>query len=256
MAHRSLPYAGSDRSFANGIGEIHWSATAVGVSRATAVTGLASGDRRESRFRVRTMTMNGAALRRAVAGWARLLGPGRNPLRRPVDRLQGIILLTVVLIGLAVVPIALLVGQEVRQRQEQAAELASVDRYEVAAELTQNVQFAVTDNEAQSLYPTSAIWQLPNGPVYSGSILAPSGSSKGERVMIWVSADGNPVAEPLTVEQAYWQGVLITLVVLLGSLIVLSGLYGIVSWVLFRARLARWAREWDAVGPYWTGQFF
>jgi hypothetical protein len=182
------------------------------------------------------------------------LGWGHSPLVRRLDRVQGAALLAAVLLALVAVPIAITAGQLVHERQAVVAAAESGQRYRISAVLSANVPLGTDQPEIVVVLYSPAVWELPDGQQRTGRVPAPSGSVKGETVEVWVDANGRLVPAPLAQEQARWQGVLTTVLSMIGVVAVLAALFGLVSWWLDRARSAEWARKWATVEPFWSGR--
>jgi hypothetical protein len=97
-----------------------------------------------------------------------------------------------------------------------------------------------------------ARWTAPDGRPVDGEVPARLGTRAGEDLTIWVTADGRRTEAPMSSWQTAQVAVVLTVLGWLGALILLSGSYGVLCWLLGRHRDRRWTAEWAAVEPTWT----
>lgn len=191
----------------------------------------------------------GPLLRLARRWW-----PAGNPLARTTDWIQTALLVTVVLLGLVLVPVALVLGSEAYARQSSAAENQAGTAHAVTATLIVNAPPATLGTRGTivaGMSPVQARWQLPDGSTRVGQIEVVDGSLAGARVPIWVDRAGNPVDRPATSADAVAAGVTLASATLIGGLSLLAGLFFVGRLVLDRRRYAAWQREWTDVEPAW-----
>ena len=167
----------------------------------------------------------------------------RNPLRRPADRAETIVL--------ALLFVAFLVGARgasspsgrpragsrahaMAQRGE-LAQAASARRV-AAVVLTTPAVPAVGSWDVASV--TQARWTAPDGAVVTSGIPVPGGTAAGARLSVWTTRAGQPAAEPLNGSQ-------VASLTLLGeaagvtALAIVLALAGVLArWTLNRYRLA------------------
>jgi hypothetical protein len=171
------------------------------------------------------------------------LWPGRNPLRRTVDRVEGAVV--------GVLAVAFLAG----------APLAAVAAYGYGAHAGR-VQRAAWHQVPAVLLATApafgyqpearARWTVPGGARRTGMVPAPPGARAGSTVRVWTDAAGRPADPALQLLQVKGQAALaVTLApVLLGAVLLAAGL--LAHHLLGRRRLAAWEAEWRAIGPQWS----
>ena len=186
---------------------------------------------------------------RQVSRLARLL-TGRNALRRPVDRIEGMVLVALSAAFLTAVAFACLVGTHTYQSQR----AATVGLRPAAAVLLQHGPAAgglVRGGQAE------ARWFVPGTGQQSGVLTtttAPdiAGAAAGARISVWLNRSGQPAAPPAD------QTVMIIYALVAGTVVaVLAGLalllvYSLCRLALDRRRLAAWESAWDRTGPSWT----
>jgi hypothetical protein len=186
---------------------------------------------------------------RRVSRLVRLL-IGRNTLRRPVDRIEGVVLVALSAAFLAAVVFACIVAAHTYQSQR----AATVGLRPAAAVLLQDGPAVgglgrVGQAEAQ--------WFDPGGGQQYGVLTtatAPdiAGAAAGARISVWLNQSGQPAAPPAD------QAVMIIYALMAGAVVaVLAGLalllvYALCRLALDRRRLAAWESAWDRTGPRWT----
>ena len=186
---------------------------------------------------------------RRVTRLARLL-TGRNALRRPVDRIEGVVLVALSAAFLAAVAFACIVGTHTYQSQR----AATVALRPVAALLLED---GPSVGSLARVGQAEARWFVPGGGQQSGVLTtatAPdiAGAAAGARIPVWLNRSGQPVAPPAD------QAAMILYALVAGAVVAgLAGLallsvYALCRLVLDRRRLAAWESAWDRTGPRWT----
>jgi len=180
---------------------------------------------------------------------ARLL-IGRNRLRRPSDRLEGLLVMLLAAAFLAAVTAAPFFGERLYQAQRAAA----AHLHPATAVLTQN---GPSDSYVTSVGEVTARWRAPDGQQKKGLLstaTAPgiTGAAAGARVQVWLTGSGQPEAPPVGVTEAGFSSVVIALGAVTGVAIALLICYGLGRLALDRRRLANWGSEWSLTGPRWT----
>ena len=180
---------------------------------------------------------------------ARMLA-GRNPLRRPIDRFEGLVLVVLTAVLGVAVTVAAIVGLHTYQSQQAAAPL-----HPAVAVL---VQPGPPADSLPRVGQARARWEFLGGE-RSGvltTVTAPaiSGAAAGARVAVWLGPSGQPAAPPagqaIMIIYALITGGAVTGIAGVALLIV----YALVRYVLDRRRLARWETAWASIGPSWTAQ--
>lgn len=186
---------------------------------------------------------------RRVSRLARLL-TGRNALRRPVDRIEGVVVVALSAAFLAAVAFACVVGTHTYQSQR----AATADLSPAAAVLLQD---GPAVGGLGHIGQAEAQWFDPGGGRQSGVLttaMAPdiAGAAAGARISVWLNRSGQPAAPPAD------QAVMIIYALAAGAVVVgLAGLalllvYALCRLALDRRRLAAWESAWDRTGPRWT----
>ena len=183
--------------------------------------------------------MRGSARRagRPLRRLTRLL-LGRNELRRPCDRIEGLVVasLSAAFLTLAVAT-AVFAGRLYQSQHAMAAHARTA-----VAVLSQ--PGPVADSQTTAVRAT---WRLPKGTQRSDA-------SAGASVRVWLDRSGQPVASPPSpsgmIALALFAGITVTA----GAALAVILCYLLCRIVLDRHRLARWESAWAAVGPQWTSR--
>jgi hypothetical protein len=186
----------------------------------------------------------------------RWLGLDRNPLRRPVDRVEAGIRMGLVAAFLLIAP-PISAGASghvktagLRAEHDQAA------RHRAVATLLQDAppligRFGMTATKAL----VDARWTTPSGSPRTGSIRVPWGRKAGSATTIWIDDTGRAADPPLRRSRLAGQEVMavtLTLIVLAAGALMIGQV--VVRPILDRLRMARWEADWSAVEPQWTGR--
>ncbi len=185
---------------------------------------------------------------------ARLL-LGKNELRRPSDRIEGIVLVVLSAAFLtAAIMAALLAARSCQSQRSAGAGLSSA-----TAELSR--PGPVVGDILAPAVRVPAAWRLPNGASRSGFLTlrtAPTidGARAGTRVRVWLDRSGTPQPPPPTqVGDAFTAlciAVIVGVIVTAGAVLPLLLCYRLCRVALDRHRLARWESAWAVTSPRWT----
>lgn len=175
---------------------------------------------------------------------------GSNRLRRPSDRLEGLIVMLLSAVFVAAVAAAPWFGGHLYQTQR-----ASTARLLPATAV-------LTQSGPSKIYidivgEAGARWRAPDGRWQTGLLTtttAPgiSDAKAGARVPVWLTASGQPQAPPAGVAEAMFSSVVLAVGAVCGTAIALLICYAMCRLALDRRRLAAWASEWSQIGPRWT----
>lgn len=197
--------------------------------------------------------MSNRARRTGVPGALRrltrlLVGPGA--LRRPSDRLEGILIVMLAAAFLAVA--ALAPGLALRYyRSEQAA---AARLRPATAVLTQT---GPPSSYMSSLGEAQARWRAPDGRWRSGpltTLTAPDilGARAGARIRVWLTGSGQPQNPPPGGAEVLFAVVVTAVGAVCTAGLLLAICYWLGRLALDRRRLAAWTSEWSLTGPGWT----
>ena len=191
-------------------------------------------------------------MNRTVRLLRRLL-PGRNPLARGADSLQGALLIVVVALGLLLVPVMLTFGSVTYVDLVEKGEQQGRTWHQTVAVLTEDAP-AVGAGGAGASSRVMAEWRLPNGVMRSGRVPADAGSRAGAKVTVWLDEQGKPVDPPVGTSEAVAAGVFVAVIGWFAATGLLALVYYGVSRLLDRRRLRSWEQEWMRVEPEWRNQ--
>ena len=175
---------------------------------------------------------------------------GRNALRRPVDRIEGAVLVTLSAAFLVAVAVASILGTHTYESQR----AASAGLRPVAAVLSQ----------AGPLYGSmsqpgraEARWSAPGGGEQSGvlsTVTAPgiTGATAGTRIPVWLDRSGQPAVPPGGQVAMIVNALALAFAAVGGASMVLLICYALCRLALDRRRLAAWESAWSLTGPRWT----
>lgn len=190
-----------------------------------------------------------AAAAARAGGMIRGLWPDRNPLRRPIDRTESLVMAGLVIAFLAAAPLAVAVAANTAHNTAtRTAQTQKADWHQVPAVLLSS-NVVPGDGYVPSVV---AMWTAANGSVRTGLVPAPPVPRAGARVMVWVNAAGWETGQPLPPSEIRSQMVLAAIIapVMLGLVLLCAG--QVAHSLLQRHRLAAWDVEWRTVGPQWS----
>ena len=176
---------------------------------------------------------------------------GRNTLRRPVDRIEGTVLVALTVAFLVSMAVASVLG--VHRYQSQRA--ASAGLRPVMAVLSQAgpLFYYGLGHPGQA----EARWRHPGGSEQSGvltTLTAPgiAGAAAGARIPVWLDQSGQPVTPPGGQVAMIVNALAPSTAVAGAAAMTLLACYGLCRLVLDRRRLAAWESAWSLTGPRWT----
>ncbi len=174
----------------------------------------------------------------------------RNALRRPVDRIEGAVLVTLSAAFLVAVAVASVLGAHTYQSQR----AASVGLRPAVAVLVQAGPFY---GGLAQFGKAEARWRDPGGGEQSGvltSATAPGiiGAAAGARISVWLDRSGQPAASPGGQVAMIVNALAAGAAVAGGAGIALLISYALCRLALNRRRLAAWESAWSLTGPRWT----
>ena len=176
---------------------------------------------------------------------------GRNTLRRPVDRIEGTVLVALAAAFLMAMAVASVLGVHTYQSQR----AASAGLRPVVAVLSQAgpLSYGILAHRGQA----EARWRDRGGSEQSGVLTtatAPDilGAAAGARIPVWLDRSGQPVAPPGGQIAMIVNALAASAEVAGGAGTALLVCYGLCRLVLDRRRLAAWESAWSLTGPRWT----
>ena len=180
---------------------------------------------------------------------------GSGPLKRTSDRLEvlGRILLGFIL--LMAIPVALTVGTATYTQRRSEATAQVADRHRVSAELMENASLPTTASERDAdVGRAPVVWTAPSGVERRAVISVPIRAKAGSSLSIWVDREGDRTSQPLGDTDVATVTIGYALLTFVGICVVAVVAYLLFRRLLDRSRARRWATEWAAVEPVWTGK--
>ncbi|MFI5958687.1 hypothetical protein [Cryptosporangium sp. NPDC051539] len=184
----------------------------------------------------------------------RQLGLSRNPLCRPVDRIDGLFRIAAASATLAVVLGSVLFGLGTYHHLIDQVEAVKATLNQVPVVLVDDPAGGRAPNGAVSPAPAPGVqakWTLPDGTVRSGAVHSPVSARKGTTVDIWMDDDYTPVRPPAQPTELQFRAIVNGL----GSVSLFTVLvWGAFGWVLNRLnrrRDADWTRDWMRFERHW-----
>jgi hypothetical protein len=175
-----------------------------------------------------------------------------NPLRRGSDRAEGICALLAVLLIVVAVPVTIMIGLNIASSRASAAARERAERQPATAVLLAGAPDAIgvaTADGAAGSVPVRARWHVGD-QTRTGTVYATPGLDRGARVPIWLDQRGRPVAAPPSTTQVTMSSAGTGLGLLFAIVAGVGAAWLVLRWLLDRARLAAWEREWRRVNPH------
>jgi hypothetical protein len=175
---------------------------------------------------------------------ARRVGFGRNDLRRPVDRIDGLVTAFAVLATAAIIAAGVLFGIQLARQETAAAAEQQATRTATTAVLSQ-------DNGSNGDSLVTARWTAPDGTVRTGAIRIFGQRHAGAVTEIWTDAAGSVVSPPIGLADI----VLLVAVCVAGvwavALLLLRGLVHLLRLPIQRWGERSWDADWARTAPRW-----
>ncbi|MFI6829433.1 MULTISPECIES: hypothetical protein [unclassified Kribbella] len=197
----------------------------------------------------------GRAGNRNVPSWglmlARRLGLGRNPLRRGLDRIQSLVVLTAVLVAVVMIPVAVAVSSSVTRSIERSEAERRSTMTQVQARALEDTPPMIPEAGAQATARVPVSWTDPAGWPRQARANVPLGTAKDSEVTIWLDPAGEITTPPRRPGDGAAVGGGVGLSTAMLSWLLIAGLARLSVVPLDRRRLRDWDREWARVGPRW-----
>ena len=175
---------------------------------------------------------------------------GRNALRRPVDRIEGAVLVVLSAALLAAVAVAAVIGIHAYQSQR----TASASLHPAVAVLMQD---GPVYGSMAHIGQAEARWRDLGGDKRSGILTTMSaprivGAAAGARIPVWLDRSGQPAAPPVSRVAMVFNALVKGAAAAAGAGVALLICYVLCRLALDRRRLAAWESAWSLTGPRWT----
>jgi hypothetical protein len=182
----------------------------------------------------------------------RLLGLGRNPLRRRVDRLEAVLLMIMLVAALLVVPAAAGLGTTVRNRAQHSAAEERAEVRPVQARTQENTAEAVPSSFGVTTTTVRVRWFDTWGSPHEDKAHVLIGTKAGTELTIWLDRAGVMTRAPRPPGDSIVLGVAAGVTMPLLAWLLLLVLFRFARRPLNDRRAQAWAREWEQVSPRWT----
>lgn len=191
-----------------------------------------------------------------IARLWRCIHIGRNPLARTSDRVEGALLLLVVLGILIALPVAAFLGAGTYEGQLALSQQQRASRHLAVATLTEDAPNPIPATDG-ALTPSltamvHARWTGADGAERVGTIAADPGTAAGTTVPIWLTDAGDPAEAPMSEPDVTTSAVLSAFFAWLTAVLILLVGYRAGRFLLDRGRVRRWDVEWASVGEKWA----
>jgi hypothetical protein len=174
-----------------------------------------------------------------------------NELRRGSDRLESVMVFTLVMAFLAGAPLlGWWAGQQTYRTDLRAQRWEQEHTFEVEALLRAD-PVSSAGGRTGSMLTAQATWTAPDGSPRQGAVPVTPQDAAGARIRMWIDDRGTPRPPPPQ-RQPVSQGVMVGIGVVLCAAAATAGLHRIGRTVLDRRRYLAWEREWLEVGPRWS----
>jgi len=185
----------------------------------------------------------------------RRLGLEHNPLRRPVDRVETLVVAGLLAVLVLVGPlVALAAGESARRDAAPAAARERATRVRTTATVTQSADTAPgARSSAAGLVRVPVRWTDSDGTPRTGLVTVGPDTAAGATVNIWTDGHGRVTPAPRSQEQVNLMAARVGAGGLLALAAVLLTVAGVTHHVLDRRRDAMWTDEWRLVAPRWSG---
>ena len=198
---------------------------------------------------VMIMNVKACGATRRMSRLARWLA-GRNALRRPVDRIEGAVLVVLSAACLVAVAVAAILGTHTYQSQR----AASAGLRPAVAVLIQAGPFY---GSMAHLGQAEAHWRDPGGGEQSGMLTTVTTpgiirAAAGARIPVWLDRSGQPAAPPGGQVAMIVDALAVGAGAAGGAVAALLICYALCRLALDRRRLAAWESAWSLTGPRWT----
>ncbi|GAA4731331.1 Rv1733c family protein [Actinomycetospora chibensis] len=172
--------------------------------------------------------------------------PKRSSLRRRSDGIELTARWVLLLVGLIIVPVALTIGSEVTAALAPQVEEQWAERHQVTATVLErpvnhnSARSDVTDQDRRA----AVGWRAADGTMREAEVHVGLSARPGDPRVLWVDRADRPTPPPITASYPAAQGLLVTIAILLGDLLISLALLIGLRWVLDRMRLRAWEAAW------------
>lgn len=182
----------------------------------------------------------------------RVLGFGRNPLRRRVDRIESAVLFAALAVALLMIPAAAALGSTVSERAERTATQRRSELRSVQARTLESTADVVPSSPGLTTTKVRVMWLDTLGTAREGREDVLIGTKAGTELTVWLDPTGAITSAPQSSADSAALGVVAGVTIPMLAWPLLFGLVRFARRPLDRRRAQEWAREWEQVSPRWT----
>jgi hypothetical protein len=181
----------------------------------------------------------------------RRLGFGRNSLRRPSDRLETALLWCGLIAALLMIPVGAAVGTSLQTFLDASAARQRASLHEVQGKTLEGSDRGVPAVPGAALPMVRVSYVDLQGVQRVGMRSVVIGTKAGTAVPVWLDQSGNIVTTPRSKSDSAALGGTLSLFTVLGSWLLLWGLFRLARFPLDRRRFREWTAEWQTTAPRW-----
>lgn len=186
----------------------------------------------------------------------RRLGLSRNPMRRPIDRVQGIVRVLLLAAFLACAPVtAVSLGHRTYVSALHTQRVQQTAWHPVPARILRvKAVAAAWRRPTQPLALMTVRWASPDGASCSGQTMGAANAAIGSLTRVWIDDSGRLAHRPLSDAEISSQVTRTGITAVAGLALALAIASRLLTLALDRRRLARWETDWATVEPQWTSR--
>ncbi|MFC4119900.1 hypothetical protein [Nonomuraea zeae] len=183
----------------------------------------------------------------------RLYRPDGNPLRRPSDRRESVLVLAALFLTLLSVWPAMLIGQSAYDAALQDERAGPGARHQVTATLLEDAPTTrVSFTEIPAERPTAAArWTTPAGEERVAQVPAPARAKAGAVVTVWLDTYGEPASPPTDAAVLQMRGIATGLLIVFAAALLTLSFFAGWRWRADQARYREWELAWERADEKW-----
>lgn len=173
--------------------------------------------------------------------------------KRCTDRVEDVVASVLVSVLLVVAFAAVLAGMRAHADVIEQARAQAATRTPVTAVLTEDTPRPQAAGEAT--IAAQVRWTEPDGVERTAQTQAPTGSSAGTPVRVWVDRSHQIVPPPAGKGDAVIAGVGLGVALFVAAAALATALWSATRRLTLARNCVRWEREWVQVEPIWCGRY-
>lgn len=173
---------------------------------------------------------------------------GRDPLVRTADRIEALALVLAVVVSVLCVPIAAAFGTAVYESNRHLYAEQTHSRHSVAATVTEVPRHILRT----SAITVQAQWSA-DGAERTGTVKAPSTTTAGDSIEIWLDDDGAQVPAPTPTTRAAADALVAAVAIWVSVIAAVATLFAITRALCDRIRFTGWQHDLDSLVGHGDG---